>query len=138
MDYRNYSEVLKKRKVIERYIMNFQGVYYFDMINRHALIVKGKKPFYDWVDSTAPDQKKVDPQNVEKSVYLIPSFDYLEDSHEWVGNNFDLIFVNELNDWYMDQTKWPKNRTYKMFKKWFDVEIASLVLDMLDEPVIKE
>jgi hypothetical protein len=46
--------------------------------------------------------------------------------------------MNELNDWYTDQLKWPENRTYKMFTDWFDIEFCSMVLDLEDADITKE
>lgn len=43
-----------------------------------------------------------------------------------------------LNDWYIDEEKWPKNRAFKMFSDWFDVEICSMILDVEDDEIIKE
>ncbi len=118
--------------------MDDDMVCYFDMINRHALIVQGKKPFFDWINATSPDHEPVNPKRVEKNIYLIPSFDFLDDTREWIKENFDLIFENELNDWYTNKTKWPRDRTDIMFKKWFEVEMVTLVRDVLDEPVFKK
>ncbi len=37
-----------------------------------------------------------------------------------------------------DEKLQPKNRNFKMFKKWFDVEIHSMVIDLVDEGIEKE
>ena len=57
---------------------------------------------------------------------------------KWIKRNFDKIFINELNDWFTDEDKWPKTRTYKMFSEWFKLEICSMILDLEDYPVTKD
>ena len=39
------------------------------------------------------------------------------------------FFENELEGWYTDETLWPKNRDYKTFMEWIEVECHSVVLD---------
>jgi len=34
-----------------------------------------------------------------------------------------------LQNWHLDSTFWPKDRTLKMFKEWFTVELHSIVFD---------
>ena len=57
---------------------------------------------------------------------------------KWIKRNFDKIFINELNDWYTDEEKWPQNRTYKIFLEWFDIEICSMVLDLENHQIRKD
>ncbi len=32
----------------------------------------------------------------------------------------------------IDETIWPANPTYEMFRRWFDVEINSVVIDLCE------
>ena|SRR5690606_14041552 len=110
--------------------------YFYDMINRNAIVVKTKQPFLDWVNSLTPDDPTTG--NEEGNIYLIKEKDNNEAIARWLSRNFDKIFVNELNDWWVDEKDWPKKRTFKIFKEWFDFEIHSMVLDMEDEDIIKD
>jgi hypothetical protein len=44
----------------------------------------------------------------------------------------------ELFGWYTDESIWPEKRTLSVFRKWLDVEIHSMVIDMLDEHIMRE
>ena len=106
-------------------------------INRNSFIVRPKKPFFDWLNALFEGEEPI--QNKEENnVYLIREFDNNEDINRWVDNNYQTIFDNELNDWYTDESRWPKNRTLSMFKSWFDVEVNSMVLDLEDFEIEKE
>jgi hypothetical protein len=111
--------------------------YFYDSINRNAIIVRPKKPFFDWLLSVYPDEDPVMDKD-ENNIYLIREMDSNEQIRDWIKRNFDGLFMNELNDWYTDQLKWPENRTYKMFTDWFDIEFCSMVLDLEDADITKE
>jgi hypothetical protein len=38
----------------------------------------------------------------------------------------------------MDETVWVKNRTFKLFKDWFDYSIHTMIWDTMDEPIDKD
>lgn len=57
---------------------------------------------------------------------------------KWIKKNFDNIFINELNKWCTDESFWPTNRSYKMFKEWFDVAFYSMILDLEEFPITKD
>ena len=40
------------------------------------------------------------------------------------------IFERELNAWHTDEGDWPPNRTFAMFRNWFEVEMHSAVEDL--------
>ena len=35
-----------------------------------------------------------------------------------------------LVDWYTDESLWPKKRSLKMFREWFDIQYHSMVWDL--------
>ena len=109
--------------------------YYFDPIDRSALIVRPKKPFKDWL--TQMDAARDYDVTQDADVYLIP--DFLEDkpAEKWLSENFDAIFCDQCNNWYTDENHWPQKRTFSMFKQWFDYSIHLTILDTLDLPVKK-
>jgi hypothetical protein len=111
--------------------------YFYDTIDRNAIIVRPKKPFFNWINSIFP---KDDPiwENDENNIYLVREKDSNELILKWIKKNFDDIFVNELNDWCIEEDKWPQHRNYKMFSEWFDVEISSMVIDLEDDPITKD
>jgi len=110
--------------------------FFYDAIDRNAIIVRPKKPFYDWLSSVFPADKPTSSTD-ENNIYLIREMDNNEAILKWLRKNYEKIFLNELNDWYTDEEGWPENRTYKMFAEWFDIEICSMVLDLEDFSVKK-
>lgn len=110
--------------------------FFFESINRNAIVVKPKKPFFDWLNKLDPE----DPinENEEANIYLIKEKDSNEAIEIWLSRNFDQLFQNELNDWYTDENCWPPKRTYKLFKEWFDFEIHSMVLDLEETEITKD
>ena len=112
--------------------------YFFDSIDRNAVIVKPKKPFYNWVDSLYPDDDPSVNRKDEFNIYLVQEMDSNEEVRRYIELHFESIFANELNDWNTDEDKWPANRTFKMFIDWFDMEINSMILDLEEYEITKE
>ena len=109
------------------------------MLNRTAVILKCKEPFIRWVNKSDSNGKNPDitqsDANEDKTVYLI-SDDDGENIDNWVRLNFKSLFEAELEDWYRDKNLWPKERDYKMFKDWFDVEWHSVIIDTVGEGIV--
>lgn len=117
--------------------------FYYPDINRSALIVKVKKPFIDWLIYTSkeydPPDEKLDPKEVKiegfdsKYVYLIPAYEEIEKYQRFLKKHFKEIFEHELSGWYTDPEMWPKDRSWDVFKEWFDYEVQSMVFDMVEK-----
>ena len=104
------------------------------MLNRAALIVRPKEPFIQWALSI--DNDGIGPEaDDEQTVYLIPQFDDQRGFERILKKIWPEIFECELEDWYTDETLWPPNRTYAMFKKWFRVEYHTVIEDLCGLPL---
>jgi len=112
-----------------------EPILYYESINRNAILVKAKKPFYDWINYVDPDFPVV--SNDEGTVYLVKEMQTKEKIENWLKRNFDQIFKNEMNDYHTDEKDWPQKRTYRVFKEWFSVEISSMIVDLNDQPIEK-
>jgi hypothetical protein len=66
----------------------------------------------------------------EADVYLLPDFETEAQIEKWLKKNFDTIFSDFLFSGYTDQVMWPQNRTYKMFKEWFEYTTHCMVWDV--------
>jgi hypothetical protein len=106
------------------------------MINRAALLLTYKKPAFRWVNAPKPGDPNPElPEesvNTDRTVYLIPE-DAAASSVElekWLQKNYSMIFENELFEWYVDETLWPENRSYAVFKEWFEVECHTVIEDL--------
>lgn len=112
-------------------------------VNRAALIVKPKKPFFDWLIYTSNEydkpEERIDPKTVDregmdsKNVYLMPVYDENKQYDEILKKHYSKIFNSELNDWYIDPDMWPKDRSWKEFLKWFEYEVQTVVYDLAPE-----
>jgi hypothetical protein len=111
--------------------------YFYESIDRNAILVRPKRPFFEWVNGLYTDGGNIHEKD-ECNIYLIREMGSNEDVLQWVRTHFDALFVNELNDWYTDEDRWPQDRTYALFTEWFNVEVHSMLLDLEDGPVTKE
>ena len=110
--------------------------YYFEIVNRTAIVISPRQPFVNWIKSLNSEMS-LELVEGDHNVYLIPDFDETAQMNRWLKKNFDLIFIDQLNNWYTDETYWIKNRTFKMFKEWFNYSLHTMVLDTLDGNIEK-
>lgn len=99
------------------------------MINRSSVIVRPKQPYLDWA-TQLDDSGMVPSPEDERTVYLIPGYDDDVEAMEILAKHFSIIFEAELEGWHTDESAWPKNRTFTMFRKWFSFEFHSVVEDL--------
>ena len=99
------------------------------MINRAVLIVRPAEPFIKWASELEDSGIVPSPQD-EQTVYLIPSYEKAEEADRILKKIYAEVFERELFDWHTDERAWPKKRTLKMFKKWFSIEMHSVVEDL--------
>ncbi|MGL6260071.1 hypothetical protein [Vibrio sp. WXL210] len=98
----------------------------------------------DWlnkVDPTDTCDLTVESVNEERTVYLVSNevTDSSDSIKEWVRLNHEVLFEGELFNWYVDESLWPKKRTWALFQKWFTVECHSVVEDtLLGHPIVDE
>jgi hypothetical protein len=110
--------------------------YYYDNINRSALVVKPKQPFIDWLASIESENKNVE-EDLEGDVYLLPDFEEISQMKIWLKKNYDAIFSDQLNNWYTDEACWPQHRTFSMFAGWFEYSLHTMILDTEETPIVK-
>ena len=107
------------------------------MINRSAAIVRPSKPYIDWASNLDDSGIIPDPEG-EPSVYLLPEYDTDDEGWALLSEGFDVIFDSELEGWHTDDTTWPKNRTFTMFQRWFQVTLCSCIDDLCEGPIIDD
>ena len=110
------------------------------MLNRCVLIVKAKSPFLEWLQSL-PDPADTTLDRINRddtAAYLLPDYTYDTEQEEILAHYFDLIFEEQLAEWWPVPTDWPANRDLDNFKKWFSVEFHSMVIDLVDETLKDE
>ncbi len=103
-------------------------------VKRSAIVIKPLKPYFDWVASIDIDYMKIEDNEV--NIYLVN--EEIDDLENWLRKNFDSFFDLELENEFPNRNKWPTKRNFKMFKRWFKVEISTMVYDLENSPVYKE
>lgn len=110
----------------------------FQNVRRTALVLTPKQALYDWVNSIEPiDPKELGQIIGEPDVYLLPDFETTEQMERWLRKHFDWFFCEQLNNWCIDEDLWVQNRTFKMFKVWFDYSLHTMVWDSQKGPIEK-
>ena len=104
------------------------------MLNRGAVIVRPKEPFIEWARGLDDSGIVPDPTS-ERTIYLVPEYGDDNEAVEVLRLCFEAIFEDELYGWHLDERAWPENRTYDMFRDWFDVEFHSCVTDLCGDPL---
>jgi len=114
------------------------------MINRAALILKYKASAVKWINDADPSCGNpvitTDYVNTDRTVYLlrVDVADNQESLEVWMKDGYEKIFEAELDGWYTDESLWPKNRTYTLFKKWFDIECNTVLIDTVGSKITDE
>ena len=114
------------------------------MVNRAALILRYKEPAVAWINEVDPYDHdpgtSIESANEERTVYLISDED--ADSPDalaaWLRLNYKALFENELEGWYVDESLWPKQRSIRLFRKWFDVECHTVLHDTVGDRIIDD
>ncbi|MEK7396547.1 MAG: hypothetical protein AAB116_06385 [Candidatus Poribacteria bacterium] len=109
-------------------------------INRLVAIIKPKQPLLDWLESLPDwdDELTLDEIRADCTAILIPEYGSNEKALQYIEQKHEEIFEIELSNWHYDEDLWTKNRSLKIFREWFDIEIHSMVYDAVDENIIKE
>ena len=106
------------------------------MINRSAVTIKAKEPFLNWLKSLSdPPAVTLNEVNQDSNVYLLPEYEVDDEQGDIVAECYDLIFEEELASWWTVRKDWPPQRNLETFKKWFDIEFHSVVIDIVDAPL---
>ena len=110
------------------------------MLNRSIIIIKVKEPFLNWLRSLPEPENEItlDEINFDNTAYLLPEYEMDGEREKILADYFDIIFEDQLEDWWTDSTHWPKKRNFSIFKEWFNIEFHSLVLDLVDLPLVDE
>lgn len=106
------------------------------MLNRCVLTVKGKKPFHDWLKQfPEASGMTLDELNEDGVAYLLPDLGEDDDLETLLPQCFDLLFEEELGAWQPDESCWPEGRDLPTFQAWFEVQLRSIVIDLVDAPL---
>jgi hypothetical protein len=107
------------------------------MLNRAVLIVRPKQAFLDWA-AHLDDSGLVPNVEGEQSVYLVPEFEDDDEAAKVLRQVFAEVFERELFGWHTDESGWPQKRTLALFRKWFEIELHSVVADLCDYELVDD
>ena len=112
----------------------FSGWVEMNEVNRGAIVLRPKKLFLDWVNSTDGDGLvlTLDEVSRDSTAYLTPQIEDDDELREFLEQHYPLLFEQELVGWYQDEDAWPAKRDFPTFMEWFDIEFHSLVLDLAE------
>jgi hypothetical protein len=109
----------------------------FPIINRIAVILVPTQACLDWINS-CPSDKPMTLAEIqeEPTTFLLP--ESRGKSEQSVQRHFKAMFEEELNSWYTDPDLSPKDLSFKTFKKFFTVQVSTMVFDLGKGMIIKE
>ena len=108
----------------------------FPTINRYAVILLPTEACLEWVKSCPGDDTALAEVEREPTVYLIPEGKAAPETY--IRRHFKAIFEEELNSWYTDSDMWPKERSFKTFRKFFTIQVSTMVFDLGMGMIVKE
>ena len=108
----------------------------FEATDRSALLIVPNEIYYNWWRCVIKNKDFF--CQSEPDIFLIPGFALMEHAESFIRTFYDLFFQYELKKWGVDSSFWPVNRTFDMFRKWFDVRLSCRVSDILAQPIFKE
>lgn len=108
------------------------------MVNRAAVVLEPAGGYLEWARACpdTPPELMLEEAVTEGTVYLLPETDAGPEA--WLRRNYTTLFAHELFAWCTDEAFWPRDRSFKAFKKFFLVRFCSLVLDLGRGPIERE
>lgn len=112
------------------------------IVDRCALIVWAKEPFLDWLNQL-PDNEPghsytLAQVNDEPCLYLLPPYSFDDEKEELLALVKPTVFAKQLEGWCTNPDWWPRIPFDKEFDAWFEYEMPSLVLDLVDSPIDRD
>ena len=112
------------------------------LVNRCAISVLPKSPFWEWVNQADEiNEEFIFERANDSNIYLIPDYESETDItvaiEKYLRENFDEIFISELEAWNMDPTTYPQI-TYDLFREWFDTHSHTMIFDTLKKSLKRQ
>lgn len=110
------------------------------MLNRAVLILRYKQPLVDWINAADPapgQQITLVDVNDDSAAYLVEVEDEQEFA-EWLELNWEVLFEEQLEEWYTDPSLWPQDRSLALFREWCAFELHTLVHDTGGAPLFDD
>lgn len=110
-------------------------------VNRSIALIRPRTPFFDWLQAlpgNIAEGLTLDDLRSDSNALLIPPNDDAEDALAFIMERAESLFAAELSDWCEDDALWPGTLDADTFAVWFDVEIHTILTDLVDAPLERE
>jgi len=77
-------------------------------------------------------------EQLDKAIDLVSDYEDPKDAEKDLKRVHHEIFCRELYGWYTDERIWPQDRSWRVFKAWFDIEHFDLIEDVGAGPLEDE
>ncbi len=105
-------------------------------INRIAVTLIPTEACLAWINSGDDDKLTLDEIREAPTTFLLPVG--RDEPEAQVRRHFKAMFEEELNSWYTDSSLWPKDLSFKTFKKFFTIQVASMVIDLGKGAIVRD
>jgi hypothetical protein len=107
-------------------------------INRFAILLIPTEVCLDWINSSPNDGTSMTLDQVQKepTVFLIPEGKGEPESS--LRRHYKTMFAEELHSWYTDPELWPKDLSFKNFKRFYTIHVSSMVFDLGTGHIVKD
>ena len=101
-------------------------------VDRLVAVIKPKSPVLQWLKEQPEPIENLNLETIQRdsTALLIPRFDGPNQAKEYIKQIYLPIFEGELAGWGVAKRHWPKERSYELFQKWFEIEFHSMVFDI--------
>ena len=90
------------------------------------------------VKGSAPLNLTLEAAKRSSTTFLVPIMMTLEDVERYIAQHYAAVFEQQLSEWSMNLADWPKKRSLKLFREWFEVEVVDGAIDLSPEPLVRE
>jgi hypothetical protein len=138
VEYKPWAMAIAVGRQSDRPCSERQTVSELPTINRFAVILQPTEKYLEWAKScpNADPRLTLDELRSEATAYLIPDTDSEQD--KYLKRHFKPMLYQELFAWCMEESFWPTDLSFRTFQDFFDVQVASIVFDLANGPVVKD
>jgi len=111
-----------------------------DLINRTLLTLRPNENFLQWLQQTSEENAEIKEEDLweDCNAYLIEEVADESELEEVLKTRYRELFVAELSDWMEDDQLWPEDLGYDAFCRYFDVEVQTVVIDLVGTSIQRE
>ncbi|MAZ39564.1 MAG: VacJ [Legionellales bacterium] len=102
------------------------------VVDRIVAILRPTDKMLHWIKDlpNAPDIMTIKNLQTDCTALLLPPFESPRQADAYIKGIYEGIFESELISWGVPKEEWPENRTYPLFKQWFNTEFHSVLFDI--------